>query len=577
MEKIAARSKCRISMQFQALHLVQSTTLILVLIGCITYPQTHAAGSSAPESQVVQSEVLDGSYSQPDRKGYVVTEKPRLVQNTPQSVENQTSAPQDAAVKRSPVMAQSAEVAAQDDDDIWARLRADFEMPSSRHKPEVKRWIRWYQKNPRHLELMFERSRYYLKYVVDQVDNRHMPMEVALLPAVESAFDPFAYSHGQAAGMWQFIPMTADRFKLRRDWWYDGRRDVLQSTAAALDYLSYLSRLFDGDWALAMAAYNSGEGRVGRAVRKNKMARRGVAFWDLDLPVETTNYVPKLVALAEIIRHPERYGVTLPSLPNRDVFMPVALPGQIDLAQAADMAKVDLSLIQKLNPGHNRWATAPTGPHRILLPIEATDRFKIALAAKGGKGLVTWQRHKITSGDNLSHLASRFETSVEMIRKANDIDGSSIRIGQHLMIPVSTRGLKDYSLSANSRLEASLESARRSSSSAVYEVSSGDSYWSIAKKYGVSVDELLRWNKLSRKSYVRPRQKLVIRSATRSLPKHLKKVNYTVRSGDSLDYISRKFQVSILQICDWNKIESTAYLQPGQRLRVFVNPMELSS
>lgn len=563
-------------MQVQASRLVLSMSVLLALSGCITYPKSHSESASAAKQDSAPERVWDGSYAQPVRKSYAVAEKPRLVR-IPSKVEPATTAkPQEVIVKRR-VVAKPAPVVAAVSEDIWTRLRSGFEMPSDRHRAEVKKWIKWYQKHPRHLELMFDRSRYYLKYVVDQVDNRHIPMEVALLPAVESAFDPFAYSHGQAAGMWQFIPMTADRFELRRDWWYDGRRDVLQSTAAALDYLSYLARLFDGDWALAMAAYNAGEGTVGRAIKKNKKARRGLSFWELDLPKETTSYVPKLIALTELIKHPKYYRVKLPSLPNRDVFVPVGLPGQIDLAQAASMAKVDLSLIQKLNPGYNRWATAPEGPHRLLLPTYASERFKAALKAKRGKGLVTWKRHKVNSGESLISLASRFETSVEMIRKANKIDGSHIRVGQHLLIPVSTRGLKDYSLSANSRLQASLTAAKNSSSSSVYEVKRGDSYWTIARKYGVSIEKLLRWNKLSKKDYVRPGQKLVIRSATKSLPRHLKKVNYTVRSGDSLDYISRKFQVSVNQICDWNKIKSTAYLQPGQRLRVFVNPMELSS
>ena len=226
-----------------------------------------------------------------------------------------------------------------------------------------------------------------------------MPAEIALLPIVESAYDPFAYSHGRAAGLWQFVPATGKRFGLKQDWWYDGRRDILDSTAAALDYLQYLHKRFKGDWLLALAAYNSGEGTVSKAQRKNRKKGKPVGFWDLALPGETRDYVPKLIALKQLVATPSVYGIKLEGVPNRPYFAVVETAAQIDLAVAADLAGLELDKLYRLNPGFNQWATSPDGPHRLLIPVDQADMFRQAVA---DNELDRWLHHlPVRAGDTV--------------------------------------------------------------------------------------------------------------------------------------------------------------------------------
>ena len=220
---------------------------------------------------------------------------------------------------------------------------------------------------------MFTRAQRYLPFIIDELERRELPMELALLPIVESAFDPFAYSHGRAAGLWQMIPGTARRFGVRQNWWYDGRRDIVDSTHAALDYLTYLHDLMDGDWPHAIASYNSGEGNVLRAIKRNRASSKPTDFWNLSLSRETSAYVPRLMALVEIVRDPDAFDLTLPELVLEPQFAVADIGGQLDLALAAELAGMDLDTLYSYNAGNNRWATDPDGPHRLILPVGLAD------------------------------------------------------------------------------------------------------------------------------------------------------------------------------------------------------------
>ena len=281
--------------------------------------------------------------------------------------------------------------------DLLDKLRRDFQLDYDTNS-RIAAERNWYVKHPDYLERVFLRSQRYLPYIRAELERRGLPMELALLPIVESAYDPFAYSHGRAAGLWQMIPGTARRFGIKQNWWYDGRRDIVDSTRAALDYLEYLYKLNDGDWLNAIASYNSGEGNVLRAVRRNKAANKPIDFWHLKVPKETSAYVPKLLALVDIVREPFSYNLRLPIIADETQFVVAEIDSQLDLALAAELAGVDVDTVYAYNPGYNRWATDPAGPHSLVLPADVADSFVAALADVPENERVRWKRHKIGNG-----------------------------------------------------------------------------------------------------------------------------------------------------------------------------------
>lgn len=462
------------------------------------------------------------------------------------------------------------------ENDLWQRIINLYAFDQNIDNKRVQAHLNWFKKHPLYMDTIAKRAKRYLHYITEQVDIRNIPGEIALLPIVESAFDPFAYSHGRAAGVWQFIPSTGKAYGLEQDWWHDGRRDISTSTVAALTYLESLHRRFDGDWLLALAAYNAGGGNVNKAIRKNRNAGKPTDFWSLKLPKETQNYVPRLIALSRIIKESEEHGIILAPLPNAPYFASVNTGGQIDLSQLAEISDTSLEEIYKLNPSYNRWATRPNGPHNVLVPIEKEEIFLKNIATLPSNKRMKWERYKIQSGDSLSSIAHKFQTTSKVIKDSNNLSSNTIRIGKQLLIPSSHQSLKNYSYSANSRLTKIQNSPRRSSNQnkVAYTVKNGDSFWKIARKHKVSVKELSKWNGMAPGDTLRKGQNLVIwapkkNSQTRQV---IRKLTYTVRNGDSFAGISNKFQVKMADLISWNKKKSKRkYLQPGQKLTLYVD------
>ena len=438
-----------------------------------------------------------------------------------------------------------------------------------------------------------------------------MPAELALLPVVESAFDPFAYSHGRASGLWQIIPGTGKRLGLEQNWWFDGRRDVLDSTRAALDYLEELNQMFNGDWLLAVAGYNSGEGNVARALKKAAAAGKPQDFWGIKnyLPAETRTYVPRLLAIAELVGDPEAFGITLPELTNEQRFAVVETGGQIDMALAAELAGMQPDALYALNPGVNRWATDPDGPHRLLLPTAQAPEFTTALAALGERERVQWTRHKVKSGETVGGIAERYQTTPAVLRQVNGFRGNTIRAGDYLMIPTATQSLAAYAQSADERA-ARQQNATRSGDRRTHVVQSGESLWSISQAYGVGMRNLASWNAMAPGDTLSVGRELVIwtkapataaAAATAGAPasaaapsttpvtataqasfassstaagfvaNRMREITYIVRRGDSLSSIAQRFRVSVDKLVEWNAGAAAKYLQPGQRLKMVVD------
>ncbi len=464
--------------------------------------------------------------------------------------------------------------------DVWQRIRSklQFSIPDN---PRITSQRDWFVKHPNYLNRVAKRAEPFLYYIVEELEANNIPAEIALLPIVESAFDPFAYSHGRASGMWQFVPGTGKRFGMKQNWWYDGRRDVVASTQGAIKYLQYLHKFFDGDWMLALAAYNSGEGRVQRAVKRNKKKNLPTDFWSLDLPKETRAYVPKLLALADIVKRSDELKIKLLEIDNSPVISQVKIGSQLDLAKAAQLAKMSLTELQRLNPGFNRWATDPDGPHYLLLPNHKVANFKQGLAKLTKKDRLAWQRYKIKSGDSLGKIAEKFNTEIALIRQVNNVKGNQIRAGKFLLIPVATASLDSYLLSQDQRL-AKRQSRVLAGEKRVHIVKSGDTLWDISRAYKVSTRSLAKWNGMAPRDTIKPGQKLVIwqKTAVKSLSANnyapteqaiMRNINYRVRKGDSFARIADKFNVTIRDIERWNSLSRNKYLQPGQMLKLSVD------
>ena len=462
--------------------------------------------------------------------------------------------------------------------DLLTRLSQSLVLSDSKHR-QVDVQLKWFADHPDYMDRVFTRSSRYIWFIMDEINKRGMPPDIALLPIVESAYDPFAYSHGRAAGLWQFIPGTARRFGVRQNWWYDGRRDVVDSTRAALDYLQYLHKEFDGDWELAIAGYNSGEGNVRRAIRRNKSAGKPTDFWHLKLPRETRAYVPKLLALSKLIADPQAYGLQLPELEDQPYFTTVAIGGQIDLAMLAELADEGIDEIYALNPGFNRWATDPDGPHRAVVPVAQGPVLERNLEETPSSARVKWVRRKIRPGDSLITIARQHDTTPAVLQKVNGIRGNLIRAGDFMMIPTATRDLSAYSHSAELRL-ARTQDKPRAGKQVTHIVKPGDSLWEIASRYGVSTRSLAKWNGMAPRDTLSVGRKLVVwtgqTAVTTPTPtiassERVRKIRYTVRNGDSLYKISSRFKVSMGELKNWNNLEGKKYLQPGQKLVMFVD------
>ncbi|MEK9528841.1 MAG: LysM peptidoglycan-binding domain-containing protein [Gammaproteobacteria bacterium] len=474
------------------------------------------------------------------------------------------------------------------DTELFARMRQGFRLDHRLSEPRVQAQARWFEKNPAYLDRVFDRGSKYLYHIVESLETSGLPLEIALLPLVESAFDPFAYSHGRASGLWQFIPGTARLQGLTIDWWFDGRRDVLYSTKAAIDYLSMLNRQFKGDWELTLAAYNGGIGNVRKSIRRRGNHGNAADFWTLDLAKETEAYVPKLLAIAALVADPGAFNYELPSIANEPVFDEVDIGHQIDLALAAQLAMLDVETLYRFNPGLNQWATHPDGPHRLIVPIGATQTFRENLMTLSPTSRIAWERYKVKSGDTLSEIADRFNVSTQVLMRQNDLNTSRIRAGQALLIPKAIG--PESSLTANGRLASRqrrlADDPDRSHIS--YTVRPGDSLWTIARKYGTTTKAIARWNQIGEKSMLQigqalqlyPKKARALRTVTSprpSLQKVERTIRYTVKPGDSFGRIANRFQVSIANLKRWNPEHAKEkYLQPGDRLVIKINVKQLT-
>jgi len=459
-------------------------------------------------------------------------------------------------------------VAAPSSGDLFERIRTGFLIEDVDHAT-VEREVKWYASHPTYLDRTFKRGERYLYHIVNEIEARKMPLELALLPVVESAFNPVAYSRARASGLWQFIPGTGRRYDLKQNWYYDGRRDVVAATTAALDYLQFLSEEFDGDWLLAIAAYNCGEANISRAVARNRKAGKPTDFFSLKLPRETRAYVPKLLAMRRIVNDPATHGLEFAPIPNEPYFAQIDVAGQIDLHVAAELAELAPEELLALNPAFNHWVTDPDGPYQLLVPVDRQARFTEAVAALPPEKRVRVVYHHVKKGDTLGGIADKYGVSVAAIKTSNKIRGTMIRPGQDLLITAAPTGMG----SASPTTLVAAREPRNSSDKHI--VRRGDTLWSISRSHGVTMESIVSSNGLSSDDTLAVGQVLQIPgtatlASTQADAVETRSTTYVVRRGDTLSHIATKFRVRLSDLLGWNDLNSRSVIKPGQQLVMYV-------
>ena len=498
-------------------------------------------------------------------------------------------------IPNQPLVSQAIDLTS-DTDDLFLRIRNGFSMPDISNDLVLSHQ-QWYLNRPDYLRRMVERSGRYMHHIVEEIDKRGMPMELALLPMVESAYNPMALSRSKASGLWQFIPTTGKHFNLDQDWWKDERRDIVASTAAALDYLQSIYEMH-GDWQLALASYNWGEGAVGRAIGKNKAQGLPTDYQSLTMPSETRNYVPKLQALKNIFSSPAIMAqLDLPTIPNQPYFATVTNAANIDVKVAAELADMPVQEFVALNPSHNRPVIKSDTP--LVIPADKLDTFMSNLEAheQSNKPLSLWQAYTMQRGDRLDKIAARFGMTTMNLKAINGIRGrAKVSPGVTLLV---TRQYDDAgaqevaALTEQQTLDAgpaqtakdepvAVEAATRS-----YTVRKGDVLATIARKNNLSLDELKRINGLKSNTVKAGRKLALVSSPTKSAsaperkavkalaaseikPKARKAetvTRYKVRRGDTLYSIAKQFKVETSDLMRWNSV-SAKTLTPGKTLTI---------
>ncbi|MBZ0095796.1 MAG: LysM peptidoglycan-binding domain-containing protein [Sulfuricella sp.] len=554
------------------MRLIPPITLALASVFALLLPTASAADLLGPDFS-----------EQPVKQALAETteaETPLLLQPSTEILGPPSKKPLHVASSEEPV-------------DLWDRIRDGFSMEEL-DSPLVQNHVAWYANRPEYVRRMVERSQLYLYHIVEEVEKRGMPTEVALLPMIESAFNPKAYSRSHASGIWQFIPSTGKDFGLEQNWWYDGRRDVTAATDAALDYLQKLHDMF-GSWELAFAAYNWGEGSVQRAIAKNRKKGLPTDYLSLTMPAETRNYLPKLMAVKQIVMNPEAAGLELASIPNLPYFASVTTTQHIDLAVAARLAEMPLHDFVSLNPAYNRPVINAKGSRTLLLPVGKAGTFTSNLE-NYDKPLVSWQSYTPTRGEKIDNVARRFSISVARLKEINSItQRNKLAAGQTLLVPLSRSGaaipvfdetpqvVESEPLPVTSRL--------------IYAVRKGDTLTGIAKRHKISEMQIKALNNL-RSNRLSSGQKLVIRqetlakrklAATNARPiklasagkvKPVKAVaakntkhnqhTYTVRRGDTVASIAKRFNVATNDIQRWNNFSAKRGLTPGNKVTLML-------
>ncbi len=449
---------------------------------------------------------------------------------------------------------------AKTEQNVWDVLRTEFKLDHELNQPEVQTQLRWIISHPSYINQL-SRAEPYIYHIVTEIKKRKLPGEIALVPMIESSFDPFAYSGAGAAGLWQLMPGTGTDLGLKRDWWFDARRSIGPSTDAALNYLAYLNKFFNGNWILAFAAYDSGEGTMARIIKNSGQSGKKVNFWSLHVPQETKAYIPRLLALAEVLQNPNRYHIVLPNIPHSPYFEEVNIGSQIDLSHAAKLAGISYQDLIKLNPGYNRWATAPYRPYKLLIPANKVDDFSRNLANVPEEDRVSWKRHQVSAGDNLSIIAHQYHTTINLIKELNQMKSNKVSRGQYVLIPTK----KPTQLHARKSTPHENKSTQHFTAIKKYKVihivQNKDTYEALQKIYHITTAEIQQWNNLpAHGSLPKGKQLIIWRNTTPN--------TYQIESGDTLSDIAKAQHLPLKRLIALNPELKNHALKPGALIKL---------
>ena len=449
---------------------------------------------------------------------------------------------------------------------IWPEIADHFDLPSASYHSNVRRQIYWLTHNPANFEQLTENAKPYIYYVYQQTRKKHLPAELALLPMLESNYKPFTYSQVGAVGLWQLMPGTATGEGITMNWWYDGRRDVVASTEVALNYLSYLHKMLNNNWLLAIAAYDAGAGTILNAIHYNREHGRSTDFWSLPLPKETRQYVPRLIAIADILRHPSYYHIHLPFVANTPYLGTATIDKQMDLSAIAKAASVSLSEVQILNPGFRRLATPPNQKTTLVLPISHIHTFLSKIKAQVKSATAKWIHYKVQPGDTLSTIAKKFKTTINAIKQANNLHNHIIRVFHAILIPEATK--QAIKAIIHSKISKSImnEDHLPGPQQVIYSVTSHDSFSRIAHKYHVKIAQIRYWNNLTQHHVLKKGEKLILWTGQHHAYKpgfH----TYAVVPDDTLSVIAEKNHTTVSRLKKLNHLRSDI-LNIGQRLTI---------
>ena len=396
-------------------------------------------------------------------------------------------------------------------------------------------------------------SYYFLYFVIKELEKNNLPIELSILPYIESNYDPFSISPSGAVGMWQFMPRTGRLYELNKSWWSEDRHDPFKSTEAAIGYLKYLYQRFDEDIYLSIAAYNAGPSLVDKRINQNKKKGEDIDFWSLNLPTQTKNYVPKYIALRELILNSQKYGITLPNIPYDSVVQKITIPGQVEILALSEYLEIKPELLYKLNAGYTKWASAPKDESIFFIPKEKYFLFSSEKNPFNKTNDINWISHTVNKGDNLWDLAIKYDTEVAVIKEVNYLNNDLLSINDNLLIPLGKTKSNNFIPYE------------------MYIVSEGDTLWSIAKKYNLNVNDLARMNSLNKNEYLQLGQQLSIgnKNIYRNMESKKRTILYSVKQGDNLFKISELFDVTISSIEEINKF-SNPTLMPGQIIKIAI-------
>ena len=397
------------------------------------------------------------------------------------------------------------------------------------------------------------KSYYFIYYVIQEFEAANLPVELALIPFIESNYDPFSISPSGAVGLWQFMPKTGKLYNLEKSWWNEDRHDPFRSTHAAIGYFKYLFERFDNDIYLALAAYNAGPTYLDRQIRKNKRRGLDTDFWSLNLSNQVTQYVPKYVALRELVFNAEKYGLTLPEIPTESVVEKIEIPGQVEILVLSEYLDIKPELLYKLNAGYTKWASAPKDKSTFYIPIEKSILLSNSDSPFENVNQINWISHVVTQGDSLWKLATKYDTEVNIIKEINYIENDLLSINDTLLIPLSKTKTNNF---------IPFE---------MHIVSEGDSLWSISRKYNIDLIDLTRMNSLTTSSYLQLGQQLTIgnKNIHRNIESKRRTILYSVKQGDNLYKISDLFDVTVGSIKEINDFKGNS-LMPGQIIKVAI-------